>query len=65
MDPALADRINAVFNQIVAVPEIRKAVEETQAGRVIGGTRAEFETFLRREYDRWSQVIRAGGIRTE
>jgi tripartite-type tricarboxylate transporter receptor subunit TctC len=65
MDPALADRINAVFNQVAAVPEIRKAVAETQAGRVVGGTRAEFEAFLQREYDRWSKVIRAGGIRTE
>jgi tripartite-type tricarboxylate transporter receptor subunit TctC len=65
MDPVLADRINAVFNQVAAVPQIRKAVEETQAGRVVGGTRAEFGDFLRREHDRWSQVIRAGGISVE
>jgi tripartite-type tricarboxylate transporter receptor subunit TctC len=65
MDLALADRINAVFNQVAAVPEVRKAVAETQAGRVIGGTRADFGSFLQSEYDRWSKVIRAGGIRTE
>jgi tripartite-type tricarboxylate transporter receptor subunit TctC len=65
MDLALADRITAVFNQVAAVPEVRKAVAETQAGRVIGGTRAEFASFLQSEYDRWSKVIRAGGIRTE
>ena len=65
MDPALADRINDVFNKVAAVPEVRKAVEEVQAGRVIGGTRAEFANFLKSEHDRWSKVIRAGGIRVE
>ena len=65
MDPALADRINAVLNQIAALPEVRKAVAESQAGVVVGGTRKEFADFLKAEYDRWTPVIREGGIRVE
>jgi tripartite-type tricarboxylate transporter receptor subunit TctC len=65
MDPALADRINAVFNQVAAVPEVQKAVEQTQAGRIVAGSRADFAAFLRKEYDRWAPVIREGGIQTD
>ena len=65
MDPALADRINAVFNRIAALPEVRKAVADSQAGTVVGGTRQEFADFLKAEYARWTPVIREGGIRTE
>ena len=42
--------------------ELHWVVAETQAGRVIGGTRAEFGSFLQSEHDRWSKVIRAGGF---
>ncbi len=65
MDPALADRINAVFNRIGALPEVRKAVADSQGGNVVGGTRQEFADFLKAEYARWTPVIREGGIRTE
>lgn len=65
MNGALADRINAVFNKVVALPEIRKMVEEVQGGVVVGGPRQDFAAFLKREYDRWAPVIREGGIRVE
>jgi tripartite-type tricarboxylate transporter receptor subunit TctC len=65
MDPALADRINAVFNKVAAVPEIQKAVRETQAGQIVGGSREDFAVFLRKEYDRWTPVIREGGIQLD
>jgi tripartite-type tricarboxylate transporter receptor subunit TctC len=54
-----------VFNRIAALPEVRKAVADSQAGTVVGGTRQEFADFLKAEYARWTPVIREGGIRTE
>jgi len=65
MDSGLADRINGIFNKIVALPDVRKMVEEIQGGVVVGGSRQDFSAFLKKEYDRWTPVIRAGGIRAE
>ncbi|MFC0388824.1 Bug family tripartite tricarboxylate transporter substrate binding protein [Muricoccus vinaceus] len=63
--PELTQRINEVFGAILALPEVREGVFRTQAGRVVGGSPAEFGRFLQREYDTWTPVIREGGIRTE
>ncbi|ONG58682.1 hypothetical protein BKE38_02570 [Pseudoroseomonas deserti] len=65
MNPALADRVNDVFARIAALPEIRRNVEENQAGAIVGGGRQQFADFLKREYDRWGPVIQEGGIRVE
>ncbi|WBV45296.1 tripartite tricarboxylate transporter substrate binding protein [Pseudoroseomonas cervicalis] len=65
MNPALADRINEVFNRIAALPEVRRSVEESQAGNIVAGPRQQFADFLKREHDRWAPVIQEGGIRVE
>ncbi|HWL79420.1 MAG TPA: tripartite tricarboxylate transporter substrate-binding protein [Roseomonas sp.] len=65
MEGALADKINATFARIAALPDIRRTVEEVQGGRIVGGSRQDFAAFLQREYDRWTPVIREGGIRLE
>ncbi|WP_431283522.1 Bug family tripartite tricarboxylate transporter substrate binding protein [Humitalea sp. 24SJ18S-53] len=65
MDPALAQRINDVFGRIAAMPEVQEAIFRTQAGRVIGGTPADFANFIQREVVRWTPIIREGGIRAE
>jgi tripartite-type tricarboxylate transporter receptor subunit TctC len=65
MDGDLADKINATFAKIASLPEVRRTVEETQGGSIVGGSRHDFAAFIQREYDRWTPVIRDGGIRTE
>ncbi|MCQ4159459.1 tripartite tricarboxylate transporter substrate binding protein [Roseomonas sp. GC11] len=65
MEPGLADRINATFARIAALPEIRRMVEEVQGGSVVGGSRQDFAAFLQREHERWAPVIREGGIRID
>ncbi len=65
MDPALALRINAVFGRIAAMPEVQEAIFRNQAGRVVGGTPADFAAFIRRETERWTPILREGGIRAE
>ncbi|MES2714027.1 MAG: tripartite tricarboxylate transporter substrate-binding protein [Pseudomonadota bacterium] len=56
---------NRIFNAIVAMPEFRRQVENTQAAQVIGGTPEAFAQHIQAEYDRWVPLIRAGGMRAE
>ena len=65
MDPALVERINAVFNQALQVPAVRNAITETQAGEVVGGTPQQFDAFIKSELKRWPEVVRAAGIKPE
>jgi tripartite-type tricarboxylate transporter receptor subunit TctC len=65
MDPALALRINEVFGRIAAMPEVQQRIFDTQAGRVVGGSPADFDGHIRREIARWTPIIREGGIRSE
>jgi tripartite-type tricarboxylate transporter receptor subunit TctC len=65
MDPALVTRINEVFGRIAAMEDVKKRIFDTQAGTVVGGTPAQFASFIQGEIARWSPIIRDGGIRSE
>jgi tripartite-type tricarboxylate transporter receptor subunit TctC len=65
MDPALAERINTVFNTILKVPEIRTAIVERQAADIVAGTPAQFDAFIKGELKRWPDVVKAAGIKPE
>ncbi|MBX6742089.1 MAG: tripartite tricarboxylate transporter substrate binding protein [Acetobacteraceae bacterium] len=65
LPPEIVAQANRVFNTVIRQPEVRRVVEEVQAGEIIGGTPEEFAAFIRREIERWVPVIRAAGIRAE
>jgi tripartite-type tricarboxylate transporter receptor subunit TctC len=65
MDPALVGRINAVFNAILAKPEVRDTLARQQGAEVIGGPPEAFAAHLRAETARWAPVVQAAGIRVE
>ena len=65
MDPALVARINSVFAQVLQVPSVRTAITEAQAADIVGGTPAEFDTFIKGELKRWPEVVKAAGIKPE
>jgi tripartite-type tricarboxylate transporter receptor subunit TctC len=65
MDPALAARINGVFARVLQVPSVRTAITEAQAADIVGGTPAEFDTFIKGELKRWPEVVKAAGIKPE
>jgi tripartite-type tricarboxylate transporter receptor subunit TctC len=65
MDPALATRINGVFNQLLAVPAVRTTITGPWASSVIGGTPQQFDAFIKNELKRWPEVVKAAGIKPE
>jgi tripartite-type tricarboxylate transporter receptor subunit TctC len=56
---------NRVFNAVAQQPEVRRAVEQNQAGTIVGGPAERFAAFIRAEYDRWAPLIRDAGIRID
>jgi tripartite-type tricarboxylate transporter receptor subunit TctC len=65
MAPDLVARSNAVFNQVLAAPELRDHLARVQAAEVVGGTPEQFGAVIVAARERWTPVIRDLGIRLE
>jgi len=63
MDPALVQRMNGIFNQVMQVPSVRTAITEAQAADIIGGTAQQFDAFIKSELKRWPEVVKAAGLK--
>jgi tripartite-type tricarboxylate transporter receptor subunit TctC len=59
---AIIDRLNRETTKILAMPEIRKKLNDIGAD-VIGGTPAEFAAAIEREIPQWARVIKQAGIK--
>ena len=57
-------KLNAVFNQVMAQPEVRQSFERLNAP-IVGGTPEAFGQLIRRESERWVPVIRRLGLKAE
>ena len=65
MDPALVARINGIFNQVLQVPAVRSAITQAQAADIVGGSAQQFDAFIKSELQRWPEVVKAAGIKSE
>jgi tripartite-type tricarboxylate transporter receptor subunit TctC len=65
MAAPLVARSNAVFNEILALPELREHLARVQAAEVVGGTPEAFAAHVAAARDRWTPIIRELGIRLE
>jgi tripartite-type tricarboxylate transporter receptor subunit TctC len=65
MEPALATRINGIFNQVLQTQAVRTAIIESQAADIIGGPPQQFDAFIKGELKRWPEVVAAAGIKPE
>jgi tripartite-type tricarboxylate transporter receptor subunit TctC len=54
-----------VFNQVLQVPAVRSALMTGQAADIVGGTPQQFDAFIKRELQRWPEVVKAAGIKAE
>jgi tripartite-type tricarboxylate transporter receptor subunit TctC len=56
----LADEIR----KSLAKPDIRAKMKE-QGAVIVGDTPSEFAAFLKKDQERWAQVIKASGVKAE
>jgi tripartite-type tricarboxylate transporter receptor subunit TctC len=65
MPAPLVTRINAICNSILALPEVRDALQRQQGAKIIGGTAEEFARHISTEMARWTPILRASGVKPE
>jgi tripartite-type tricarboxylate transporter receptor subunit TctC len=62
--PAIVNRLAEEMRKSLARPETRERMK-AQGAVIIGDTPAEFAAFLRKDNERWAQVIKASGVKAE
>jgi tripartite-type tricarboxylate transporter receptor subunit TctC len=62
--PAVVQRLNEAVVKAIANPEVRARMEKLGAV-VVGDSPAQFAAFLKRDYTRWEEVIKAAGVKGE
>lgn len=61
--PEIVARANAIFGQILALPELREGLERSQGAEIVGGSPERWGQHIQSEIARWRPVIREAGIR--
>ena len=61
---AVVNRVNEEINKSLARPDSRERLRVLGAVTV-GGSPADFAAFLQKDWDRWSRVIEAAGVKAE
>lgn len=62
--PAIVKRLNEAMLKAMAKPDVRARMEKLGAV-VVGDSPAEFSAYLKRDYTRWEDVIKAAGVKAE
>jgi tripartite-type tricarboxylate transporter receptor subunit TctC len=62
--PAIVNRLAEEMHKSLARPETRERMR-SQGAVIIGDTPAEFAAFLKKDNERWAQVIKASGVKAE
>ena len=60
----VADKLNATFNEILRMPDVRERLT-AQGAEPIGGSPAEMTAFLNAERARWKKVIDTAGVKMD
>lgn len=61
---ATIERLNAVMNRALSMPQGRDKLA-AQGLDVVGGTPGEFATVIRRDYEKFSRVVKAANIKAD
>jgi tripartite-type tricarboxylate transporter receptor subunit TctC len=62
--PAIVAKLNAAINQVLAVPEVRTALERLGA-EIRPGSPSDFADFLAKEKRKWDEVVQLSGVKLE
>jgi tripartite-type tricarboxylate transporter receptor subunit TctC len=61
---AIVNRLNDAMLKALAKPDVRAQLEKLGAV-IVGNSPSEFAAYLKRDYDRWENVIKAAAIKPE
>ena len=62
--PAIVNRVSAEMRKSLARPETQARMKQLGA-IIVADTPAEYAAFLKKDHDRWAQVIKTSGIKAE
>lgn len=62
--PAIIQKMNAEFNAILKMPDVREKFESNGA-KILGSSVQDFVAFNKTEFERWSNFIRTSGIKLQ
>ena len=62
--PAVVNRLNDAMVKALAKPDVKAQLENLGAV-IVGDSPSAFSAYLKRDYDRWENVIKAAGIKPE
>jgi tripartite-type tricarboxylate transporter receptor subunit TctC len=60
----IIDKLNAEINKAINRPDVREAWDK-QGAVPLAMTPAEFDAYLRKDIDKWAQVVKSAGIKPE
>jgi len=61
---AIVDKLNAEINKAIGRPDVKEAWDKQGAVPLIM-TPAEFDAYLRKDIEKWAQVVKAAGLKAE
>jgi tripartite-type tricarboxylate transporter receptor subunit TctC len=61
---AIVARLNEAIQAILELPEVKEQLA-SEGGEVVGGTPKEFASYMEREIAKWTNVVKAAGIKAE
>jgi tripartite-type tricarboxylate transporter receptor subunit TctC len=62
--PFVVDKLYSAMSKALAKPEVRAQLERLGAV-IVGDTPTQFEAFLKRDYERWENVIKSAAIKVD
>ncbi|MEO7402787.1 MAG: tripartite tricarboxylate transporter substrate-binding protein [Burkholderiales bacterium] len=62
--PAIVERVNELSVRIMRLPDVESKFREVGID-IIGGTPAEALSFLQRDTERWTKIVRAVGAKAD
>ena len=60
----IVDKLYSAMNKALAKPDVHAQLEKLGAV-VVGDKPAEFQAFLKRDYERWENVIKSAGVKAD
>ena len=60
--PDVLTRLNAAVNKVLAMPAIRKQIQESGGEPALSASPKAFADFVRAENAKWAEVIRLTGV---